>query len=323
MNKISDIYNDYLNPEKEVKEWIYKEKDLEEFIRYEDKANLIATLKEIKLFLLIYKDFNEGKKTETEKFENAKNLLDECKVIFTDIYKGNQDILDKFQKIFRKEKDNKAIEEELKRLKDYYKIDEKNSGDLAKNILIFTKKNIYKADIKSIQNFLKLFNAEETELSKKLNEKKLEIEDEENLNFDKLKNINDFLEEIKIYVNNGKDDSQSIQLIRFLYNRENEIKFAMEKDVDSAAALIYKINPTSGSLQFNDILQYQSCVDFVNDLNEPKEKKIKDNALLIKLSDKLSKMSEISEDNKEAKEDKKKRKWKYRKNKCRKSNKNV
>jgi len=107
------------------------------------------------------------------------------------------------------------------------------------------------------------------------------------------------LEEIKIYINNGKDDSESIQFIRFLFNREKEIKFAMDTDVDSAAALMYRINPTSGSLQFNDILQYQSCVDFVGDFKN----KMKDNELLKKLEDKLSKKSEASEDNKETKEE--------------------
>ena len=144
MKIISDIDNDYSNFDKEVKEWIYKESELEAFInKYEDKAKLIETIKETKLFPLIYKEFNEGKETETDKFENAKKQFDECKIIFTDIYKGDQNILDKFQKSFRKEKDNTGIEEEFKKLKDYYKIDEKESGDVAKNILIFTKKNIY------------------------------------------------------------------------------------------------------------------------------------------------------------------------------------
>jgi hypothetical protein len=175
--------------------------------------------------------------------------------------------------LFKKEKYNQAVEEELKKLKDYYEINEKESGDIAKNIFIFIKRNIYKTDIKYLQYFLKLFNIEETELSKKLNESKIGIEDKENLDFEKLKNINYFLESIEMYINKGRDDSQSIQLIRFLNNRENEIKFAFEKEIDSTAALIYKINTTSGSLQFNDILQYKSCVDLVNDFKE----KMKDN----------------------------------------------
>ena len=140
MDKINETYNDYSNPDKEVKEWIFKEKDLEEFINlYEDKSNLIATIKEIKLFLLIYKEFNKGYETEKEKFDNAIKLLNECSIIFKDRYKGNQDILDKYQKLLKKEKDNKVIEQELKNLKDYYKIDEKEgSEDIAKNILIFS-----------------------------------------------------------------------------------------------------------------------------------------------------------------------------------------
>jgi len=122
---------------------------------------------------------------------------------------------------------------------------------------MFIKRNVYKTDIKCLQYLLKLFSAEETE-------SKIDIEDKENLNFEKLKNINDFSESIEMYINKGRDDSQS----RFLNNRENEIKFALEKDINSAAALIYKINPTSGSLQFNDILQYKSCLDLVNDLKK-------------------------------------------------------
>ena len=178
MNKISDINNDYINDDKEVEEWINKEKDLEEFIKnHKKESNLIENIKKIKLFSLIYKEFTEGKETERDKFNRAKELLDECKIIFTDIYKGNQDILDKWQNIFKKEKDNKAIEAEIKKLKNYYEINEKEgSSDIAKNVLIFTKKNIYKADIKCLQYFLTtLFNVEETDLSTKLNEKKKKL----------------------------------------------------------------------------------------------------------------------------------------------------
>ena len=178
MNKISDINNDYINDDKEVEEWINKEKDLEEFIKnHKKESNLIENIKKIKLFSLIYNEFTEGKETERDKFNRAKELLDECKIIFTDIYKGNQDILDKWQNIFKKEKDNKAIEAEIKKLKNYYEINEKEgSSDIAKNVLIFTKKNIYKADIKCLQYFLTtLFNVEETDLSTKLNEKKKKL----------------------------------------------------------------------------------------------------------------------------------------------------
>ena len=108
------------------------------------------------------------------------------------------------------------------------------------------------------------------------------------------------MEEKEIYVNDGKDDSQSIQLIRILYNREDQIKFAMDKDVESAAALMYRINPTTDSLKFDDILQYQSCVDFVNDFKE----EMTDEELLKKLRDKLKKMSEEKKDNKDKKDNK-------------------
>ena len=72
---------------------------------------------------------------------------------------------------------------------------------------MFIKRNIYKTDMKCLQYFLRLFNAEETVLSKKLNESKIDIKDKENLNFEKLKNINDFLESIEMYINKGRDNS--------------------------------------------------------------------------------------------------------------------
>jgi len=66
---------------------ICKESEIESFINeYEKKVDLIVIIKEIKLFsLILYKDFTKGKETETGKFDTAKELLDEYKIIFTDI----------------------------------------------------------------------------------------------------------------------------------------------------------------------------------------------------------------------------------------------
>ena len=79
--------------------------------------------------------------------------------------------------------------------------------EIVKNILIFTKKDIYYSDIKCLLIFINLFEANETELSKYLKEKKLEFEEKDHFNFYTLLNINNYLEEKKIYINNGKDDS--------------------------------------------------------------------------------------------------------------------
>ena len=58
------------------------------------------------------------------------------------------------------------------------------------------------------------------------------------MNFEKLKDINDFLAKIK--------------------------------DADLEAALIYRINPTTDSLKSKDILEYQNCVNFINGIKEIK-----------------------------------------------------
>ncbi len=292
IDKIKTIYKDYLDNEKQVNTWVNKDKEdiIKKFInKHEDKANLIKEIKEIELFKIIYEQFTEG--DETKKFDESKKLLDECKIIFTDIYKGNKDILDKWQEKFKKER---GINEELKKLKKYYNINDKDTKEdkeldkVAKNILIFTKKNIYYDDIKYILKFIRLFEAKETELSKNLTNKILEFEDKD-LDFEKLEKTNNYLEKLEIYENEGKDDSPSIKLIRYLQDKKEQIEFAKQKDVDSAAALMYRLNPTTDSLQFNDIVEYQSCVAFILDIYKKEE----DEKLLSNLKEKLKKDNNI------------------------------
>ena len=283
IDKINSIYKDYLNKDIILNKWISKEKDIFEFIKkFEKKADLIKSLKEIILFRIIYEEFSEG--DEIVKFDNSKKSFDECKIIFTDINKGNHNILNKWQNYFKKEK---GINDELKKLKEYYKInDTENTDKIAKNIMIFTKKNIYYEDIKYLLNFLKLFEVEATELSNILNEKKLEFEGNDHIiDFTKLEKINEYLECKEIYINDGKDDSDLIKLVRLLNDKQNQINFIKSKDVDSAAALIYRLNPTADSLRFEDILQYQNCVSFINNIGT----KIKDYELLTKIKEKLKK----------------------------------
>ena len=40
------------------------------------------------------------------------------------------------------------------------------------------------------------------------------------------------------------------------------------RDVDAAKALLYKLNPTTDSLKFDDILEYQICIAFIKDINQ-------------------------------------------------------
>ena len=174
ISKIYSIYQNYLNNNNKVNLWINKEKQIymKEFNeKFMEKTNLIKIVKDIKLFEIIYEKFSIIKDIETNnkelkideetKFNNAKKIFDECKIIFTDIYKGNREILDGWQKEFKK--DQKATEDELNKLKKYYDVQINQNTDIIKNIRIFTKKNIIKDDIKYILYFIRLFKAEETE----------------------------------------------------------------------------------------------------------------------------------------------------------------
>ena len=146
--------------------------------------DMIKMINNIKLFKIIYSEFSE--KDEIEKFDKVNKLLDECKEIFKDIEKGNKDILNKWQNKF---KNNKDFDELITKLKNNEQInDKKNFYDIIKNLMIITKKSIYYSDIKCILFFINLFEANETELTKNLKEKKKEYEDE-NFNFNKLLNI--------------------------------------------------------------------------------------------------------------------------------------
>jgi len=260
---------------------IKKRKNVESNLMIKSLENNLSKItKEIDLFQIIYSEFQEN--DETEKFNKANKLLNECKGLFKDIEKRNKDILDKWQNKF---KNYSNIDEIIKQLKNYDKIKDKEEYDeIVKNILILTKKDIYYHDIKCLLYFIHLFEAEETELSKCLKEKELEFEDQKNFNLDKLININNYLEEKKIYINEGKDDSSLIKFIRLLYNKEKEINYLKIKDIDITTGLLYRLNPKIEILKFSDILEYLSCIDFIKDIKE----KLTDDNLLIKLSKKLS-----------------------------------
>ena len=160
--------------------------------------DLTKLTKEINTFQIIYSEFPEEAKTS--KLNKANQLLNECKEIFKDIEKGNNNILNKFQNKFNK--NINSVDEIIKQLKNYDKIKGREDlNDISKNILILIKKDIYYHDIKCLLYFIKLFEAEETELSQYLKEKKSEFEDKEHFNFDKLVNINNYLESKKIYIN--------------------------------------------------------------------------------------------------------------------------
>ena len=242
--------------------------------------DFIKLIKKLNLFKIIYSEFAE--KGESEKFNKIKDLINESLKMLKDMEQGNKDILNKLQNNFK----NQGIEEFKKKLKNDEIIkDEKDLDEIIKNILILTKKDNYYSDIKSLLYFLKLFNAEQTELSKQLNEIKLEFENIGYFNFDKLTKINNYLEKMNIYINNGKD-SALIQFIRLLYNKKNEVNYLKSKETDITAALLYRLEPKIYSLKFNDILEYMNCINFIEDLDKEKST---DNNLIIKLKRKLAK----------------------------------
>jgi hypothetical protein len=188
----------------------FKKKDNNQFNNNNESNFIMKTLeddlakiiKEINLFKLLYTEYEE--EDETIKFDKTKELLNECKEIFKDIKCRNKNILEKWQNKF---KNDGGIEDELRKLKDFYKIEDKEDfNEIAKNILICVKKNIYYSDIKCLLYFIALFKSNETELTKYLKEKQYEFEDKEHFNFDKLVNISKYLEKKKIYKNNGKND---------------------------------------------------------------------------------------------------------------------
>ena len=272
IDKINNIYNDYSIHENKVNIWINKEDEIIYFIRnYEEKANLIKEIREIKLFDTIYKDICE--EDESVKFDKAIETLNGCKVIFEDIQKGDPELLDKWRATFKKEL---GIEKELTNLKNYYKLtDTKDLKNIAKNITIFTRKNAYESDIRDILYFFKIFDVEKTELSnflsQFLDEKTLKFKEEMPINFETLVKINNLLEDKKIYIDNGKggiEDSSTIKLIKLFYPHEDKINFVKTKGIDNAQALLYKLNPTTDSLKFNDIIEYQSCISFVHVIME-------------------------------------------------------
>ena len=61
------------------------------------------------------------------------------------------------------------------------------------------------------------------------------------------------------------------------------------KDIDSVATLIYRLYTTTDSLQFKDILEYQSCISFIAELMNNITDDTDDNNLLISLKNIIEK----------------------------------
>ena len=261
---INIIYDDYMKNQKLVNIWIKEDEFIKNFIReYDNKANLIKIIKEIDLFKVIYEIKAKG--NETSKFDEAKKILEDFKYLFYDMDKvGEINVLSKWYNLFTNDKE---MIDELKKLKDYYEI-EKNIDlyEIARNIMIYNKDIRYNSDINSILYFFKCFEAKETELSQYLNQKKSEF-DEKKINFEKLVDINNFFEEKKFYLNNGKEDSLLIKLIRILFNKENEIKYAKTKNINSVEVLLYRLEPGTDLLKYENIIEFKKCVEFIKNLD--------------------------------------------------------
>ena len=190
------------------------------------KPILINILKEIQLFKIIYNEINND--NESLKFEKAKYLLDEYKTIFINVDKGNKEIIEKW--INKLNEENELIDD-LKKLENYYQINNKDDLKIIlKKIFIFLRKDNYYSDINSLIYFINLFEAKETEFLLFLKENQIQFQEKEgNLSFDNLVNIHNYLEEKQINIYIGKDDSALIKFVRLLYNKEDEIKFLIEK----------------------------------------------------------------------------------------------
>ena len=97
-------------------------------------------------------------------------------------------------------------------------------------------------------------------------------------------NIHNYLEEKQINIYIGKDDSALIKFVRLLYNKEDEIKFLIAKEEDSAMALSNKLNISKGYvLKYKNIFEYQYCFELIKNSKE----KTSDIDLLFKLKEKL------------------------------------
>ena len=239
---------------------------------YYKNAEERAKLKESIFFKsILIKERNNNRDDDTIIFNESLNKFNEIKNLFGEnsINFNNEEILGKCIKEFNKKGDN-DIREEILRLIDIFniQIEEKKRDEGIYNIILLSNKDKILNISYSIKKFVEETGAIQEEFTDTLNA--IIDTSEDNIEIDYTKMCLDILKSLGIDLFNKENIFPGI-LLKFNQNPEI-IKFLIEKNFEDCRVLQDISNNNDNTfLTPADILDFEKCVEYMNDLGTQNE----------------------------------------------------
>ena len=263
-SKIDEINNSFKDFDLDKKSQLKQSKFFTNFFNIK-KENLIKTEDEI---------FNETK----EDFQKLKSFFEEDWM-----NKIDESIIKECYKEI-KYMDDKKILSELKFLRDYFEIKDKDDLYLAKlldEIKILSQKEEIFQIVNSIIDFILEFKLKKndnndveikkTEFYESLN--KLRDELPKNISIDKIRDYGNVLEKYGITILNQKqEDKDFLNIIRLLYSKKGSLNFILKLTDDDCRRLQELVSEAENTfLTGTEIQALTECSDFINNLGDIRE----------------------------------------------------
>ena len=237
------------------------------------KNGVIEKVKLVKdsiLFNMIYREVEKnGGKNEDKIFNDSLKILDNT----INIIKLPEEIESDFRKkFFSNFKNNEQLKKEIITLGKYYKIEKTDVEFIIDKINIIENIQQYIKNVENIIFFLDKIEVKKTDFYKNLkdiiNSLKLLDNDKEKNRYNEMKKHLDFLKKENIF--DYKAENDNLVFFRYLSNITYEnIKYLLEKDVNTAKILEEKLDPMETTLTSDDLMFFVGCIKFIKSLNIP------------------------------------------------------
>ena len=249
-----------------------------------DLVEKIQKVEDSIYFNKIYEDnrkrFNNEKSDKI--FEISIKELDKKVKIIEDPETLDKKDLDTFLSMIS---NTNKIKDEINKLSKYFEINVDINLIEDKMIILYNKKK-YTKDLKKIIFFFEKINVSKT--NNFLNKMKEFIEAEESTDkkqYENLKKHLTYLKEKNIY-DYFDEENKNIKFYDYFYDNELAIAFLLDKNPNDAKALTEKIEPGDFSLSNGDLIIFENCLRFIEDL-KIKDKKNKDEKIFYEIKKKI------------------------------------
>ena len=238
--------------------------------KYIKEANHLNPLLKSKFFMKIYEKEKEKEKkkeySDTDILSNALDIFSDLSYVLNDNFQE----MNLLNEVLKSLNDHNQILKELFLMKEYF--DKKDfTNEVAKSvedklIFLYEKENI-KIALQNIIKFGEYFQVKKTDFSDKILEIKERLS--KDINYFEIKDLIKEVKEIKIEY---KNQVNWMNILSFIFEKENLMKFLFEKKEDDVRAITEFIDDVDSQfVKISDIQELIKCVNFIEDLKEYKK----------------------------------------------------